>query len=143
MVVLGIAIALYRRLKVEDLRRTTNSGDRFAIVLLAIIIFSGFLLESVQILYSSIFDQMAKDYSGAVETEEIKPLKAYWEQEFGVVFPGAVHPTDPEYLKKGRLLREESCAACHTRPKADFVSYPIAKAIRPAGYSTRSGSTSG
>jgi len=133
MVVLGIAIALYRRLTVEDLRRTTNSGDRFAIVLLATIIFSGFLLESVQILSSSIFDQMVKDYSGAVETEEIKPLKAYWEQEFGVVFPGAVHPTDPEYLKKGRLLHEESCAACHTRPKSAFVSYPIAKAIRPAG----------
>ena len=36
-----------------------------------------------------------------------------------------------DLLSKGKELHEMSCAACHTHPRSAFISYSVAKMIRP------------
>lgn len=130
MVVLGVAIAVYRRVTLKGLRIITKATDIYAISILAVIMISGFALEGVKIISFSIFDQMVEDYAGADDPEEIKPLKALWAEEYGVVFPDFPDSFEPALLEEGRELNEESCAECHTRPIWSFVSYPLAKALK-------------
>lgn len=132
MVILGVAFALYRRIALKSYRKTTNFNDIFAIILLSIIIISGFLLEGTQIISSRIFDQMVEDYMGTDDMEEINPLKAYWDRDFDVVFSDSVIVADQMLLEEGMTLHEENCAFCHTKPSAAFISYPIAKIMKPA-----------
>ena len=131
MAVLGLAIAAYRRLTIKSLRLITKTADLYAIIILVIIMISGFLLEGVKIVSSSVFDQMVEDYADPDETEETRLLKLYWAKEFGVVFPELSDSLDSDEIEQGREVHEASCMDCHTRPHWAFVSYPIAKAITP------------
>lgn len=130
MVVLGVAIAIYRRMTRKGLRRITKATDIYAISILAVIMISGFTLEGMKMVSFSIFDQMVADYAGIDDPEEIKPLKALWAKEYGVVFPDFPDSFEPGLLEEGRELNEENCASCHTRPIWAFVSYPLAKALK-------------
>jgi len=131
MAVLGLAIAAYRRFTIKNLRLITKTADLYAIIILVVIMISGFLLEGVKIVSSSVFDQMVEDYADPDETEEIRLLKLYWAKEFGVVFPALSDSLDSDEIEQGREVHEASCMDCHTRPHWAFVSYPIAKAITP------------
>ena len=124
MVLIGLAVAWLRRKILNSVKKTTNNTDRYVIIILALIIISGFLLEGVKIISSSIFDQMNEDYAELEDPEEIKQLKLYWAKNFGVVFPDS-DLKDSELLEIGRDLHEENCMDCHTRPNQAFVSYPI------------------
>ena len=130
MVVSGVAIAIYRRVTLKGLRIITKATDIYAISILAVIMISGFALESVKIVSFSIFDQMVEDYAGIDDPEEGKPLKALWAKEYGVVFSDFPDSFEPDLIEEGRELNEESCAECHTRPNWAFVSYPLAKALK-------------
>ncbi|MCP4350314.1 MAG: 4Fe-4S dicluster domain-containing protein [Desulfobacterales bacterium] len=132
LVLVGLAVGIYRRLAFKNIRMTTNTGDGFALTIIAVIIVSGFFLEGAKIISAPVFDEMVEDYSGTDDAEEIMQLKAYWAKEFGVVFPEPVDTSDREILAQGEIVNEENCASCHSRPVSAFVSYPIAKGLKPA-----------
>ncbi|OQY58968.1 MAG: hypothetical protein B6245_09080 [Desulfobacteraceae bacterium 4572_88] len=133
-VLAGVAGAIYRRFaSAGKAGPTTGTGDIFALILLWVIVFSGFLLEGTQIISAPIFDEMVQDYSGTDDAEEISHLRAYWSEEFGVVFSPAADTSDQNILSMGQELHEENCADCHSAPQSAFVSYLISEAISPAG----------
>jgi heterodisulfide reductase subunit C/nitrate reductase gamma subunit len=128
---LGVALAVYRRLTVKGMRLTTRAMDRYATSILAVIAITGILLEATKTVSYTAFDEMVEEYSALGGEEEIKPLKAYWEKEFGVVFPEAIGPADEAMLKEGMEIHENECSACHSRPQWAFASYGVARAIKP------------
>jgi heterodisulfide reductase subunit C len=130
LVIIGLCVALYRRFILKPPRLNTNSMDNYAIIILAIIMISGFLLESTKIGSWSIYKQMVEDYADSTEPEEIKPLTAFWVKEFGTVSPDMKAPFDTEIIEQGREIHEMSCASCHSRPQWAFVGYPVAKVIK-------------
>ena len=129
MVVAGVLLALYRRLTCRGMRTTTGSADYVALIILAVIIGSGFLLDSVQIFSEPVFDRMVVDYLGSDDPEEIEPLKAYWADQFGVAFADLEGTPDRDLFDQGREIHEGSCASCHSRPVWAFVSYPLSAAL--------------
>ena len=130
LVIIGLCMALYRRFILKPPRLNTNSMDNYAIIILAIIMISGFLLESTKIGSWSIYKQMVEDYADSTDPEEIKPLTTFWVKEFGTVSPDMKEPFDSEIIEQGREMHEMSCASCHSRPQWAFVGYPVAKAIK-------------
>ena len=131
LVMVGVAIAIWRRIKAPSLRLTTRTMDWFAIVLLAVIMLSGFALEANKIISQAKFLEMSEQYAGTTDQEELKPLKAYWAKHFGVVFSDLKGPVDEDLLENGQEMHQDNCAECHSRPNSAFVSYPVAKAISP------------
>ena len=131
LLLLGLAIAAYRRFRDKVLRLTTGRQDIFALVLLGVIILSGFMLEASKIVSPQRFQEMVQEYAFIQDDRELQALRAYWGRDFGVVFPGPETPREPELLEKGRDLHDLNCAQCHSRPSTAFVSYGIAKAVGP------------
>ncbi len=129
MVMAGIFMAVWRRLRSPVLRKTSRKRDWTALVFLFLIISSGFLLESVKIISPAIFYDMTDSYLITNDPGELENLKGYWAQNFGVAFPDF----SPDNYDKayGRQIHEESCAACHSRIDSAFISYPLAKILRP------------
>ncbi len=128
MVLFGILVAALGRMRRNRFFRATSRSDRLVMFLLALVIVSGFLLESVQIVSAPIFDQMVDDYMGTDDTEIRDPLKAYWAKEFYVVF--SEQPSSQD-LETGQTLHEENCAACHSRPGSAFLSFSLSRLVGP------------
>lgn len=135
MVLFGIVIAVCRRVTSKRLKRLTTSHDVFALVILAVILFSGFLLEAGKMVSEPIFNQMLEDYADLRDPEEIQALQGYWAKNYGVVFSGSPHLSDPDFVAKGEELHFDNCAACHTRPAAAFVSFPLSRLLEPVAVS--------
>ena len=133
LVLLGIVIAGGRRLSSRGLKKATTPHDVLALVLLAIIIFSGFFLEAGQIVSEPVFDQMVENYANLDDSEALEALQSYWAEHYGVVFADAPDLSDPGILAAGKEVHQENCADCHDRPTAAFVSYPISRVIKTAG----------
>jgi heterodisulfide reductase subunit C/nitrate reductase gamma subunit len=131
MVLAGAGMAVYGRSREGVRRALTKSSDWIALGILAVVIVSGFATESTQILSASIFNQMVEDYLGTDDQTEIRALQAFWSQSFGVRFPHPAALDEPQLRATGRSLHEESCAVCHSRPQAAFVSYPLSRALAP------------
>ncbi len=129
LVLLGLGIALVRRLRIKLLRRVSAGGDWFALALLAAIVGSGFALEAVKILSPSVFERMVADYLPVADEQEIEALQAYWAVEYGVVFPDAA-PYPEELVAAGAAIDEFSCASCHSPTTSAFVSYPLSRALQ-------------
>ncbi|MCP4134908.1 MAG: 4Fe-4S dicluster domain-containing protein [bacterium] len=138
MVIVGVALAIFRRARAQKgfLRNTLN--DKFIMFIVAVIMLSGFLLEASKITSAPVFDRMIQDYSILKEPEEIKPLKVHWAKEFDVVFSDITKQdlANKTLLDEGKVSHEDNCAVCHTRPGAAFISHPVASVLKPlAGYS--------
>ena len=134
MVIVGLGIAIHRRRTHFRLKQITTKPDYFAIVLLAVIMISGFGLEAAKIISSGVFDDMVEEY-GSLDEDELPALKAVWQEEYNVSFPGETIEVDPEILEEGRVLNEDNCMACHANPKWAVVSYPISIFMKPfAGF---------
>jgi heterodisulfide reductase subunit C len=133
VVIAGIVIALYRRLCSKAPRPKTTGQDYYAIVILAVIMISGVLLEGTKILSHSTYEEMVEEYTGLdeEETEELRALEAYWVQEFGVASPEAKGPFDKNTLAQGKELHEMSCADCHSRPQWAFMGYGVSRVVSP------------
>ena len=131
LVIIGVCMAIYRRSILKAPRLTSNPMDIYAIILLAIIMVSGILLEGAKIGSYSRYKQMVADYAGIEEEEEeFKALTAFWVKEFGTVAPDIKEPFDTEFLEEGRDMHEMSCAGCHSRAQWAFVGYPVARAFK-------------
>jgi len=133
LVILGAAIAIYRRFILKVPRLITNGMDIYAIVIVAVIMLSGIFLESTKMVAYSDYQRMVNEYSGLSDPQELKALEAYWVKEFGTVSPNLRGPFDEETLAQGRELHESSCAECHAKPQWAFAGYGAAKVISPVG----------
>ncbi len=143
LVIIGVAIAIYRRVRHRGPMLITRYTDRYAVILLAVIMISGYVVESSKIVSESVFIRMMKDFSSAPDPadevaikafwlSEGNALKAYWTSEYGTVFADFKTPITPELIARGKQLNEESCASCHAPTRTAFISYPLSRALRPA-----------
>ena len=130
MVILGLIIAVQRRKKNIQLRLISKRPDYIAIVVLAVIMISGFLLEASKIISTPIFDEMVDDWS-MLDDDELSTLKVYWQEEYGVVFPNQTIEVTQGALEEGEEINDEYCASCHSKPVWAFASYPISVGMRP------------
>jgi len=100
------------------------------------------LLEGLKITSYSAYQAMVEDYGGGSDEAEAKALEAYWVENFGVVSPNIQQPVSAEVLTLGKDAHDASCRECHSRPRAAFVSYPIARILKPFAISLdRAGGT--
>jgi len=133
LVIIGICMAIYRRFILKPPRLHTNPMDIYAILLIAIIMVSGILLEGTKIGSYSLYKTMVTDYAGIEEgEEEFTALTAFWVNTFGTISPDIKAPFKDEILAEGKELHEMSCAGCHSRPQWAFIGYPIARALKGA-----------
>lgn len=131
MVIAGIGIAIFRRFILKVPRLKTNAMDHYAIVILAVIMLSGVLLEGAKITSPTEYQAMVEDYAGLEDQEEIEALESYWVQNFGTVSPNVQAPFDEDVLLMGQDLHEASCMDCHSPPQWAFTGYATAKLIKP------------
>ncbi|MBW2172520.1 MAG: 4Fe-4S dicluster domain-containing protein [Deltaproteobacteria bacterium] len=132
LVFLGVAIAVYHRFIMKGHRVITSAMDYSVLAILAVIMVSGFLLEASKIVSYSRYQKMVEEYAGLENEKELAFLEAYWVSEFGVVSPNTQGPFDKETLEQGAMLHKMSCMECHSPSGWAFVSYSLAKAIKPA-----------
>ena len=131
MVMAGVGIAVYRRKTNFRLKQISKHPDYLAIVLLSLIMISGFGLEAAKIISSGVFYDMVDEYGAMDYDEELPALKAVWQEEFNVRFPGETIPVTPELMEEGWIINEDNCAACHSNPRWAFISYPVSIAMKP------------
>ncbi len=131
LIVIGIALALYRRFIRQVHRPLTSRMDIAAMVMIGAIVLSGFLLESVKITSHSTFQTMSEEYAGGSDPEELKSLESYWVENFGLVSPELKGPFDQATLAKGKTAHEINCAQCHASAQWGFVGYAASIPMRP------------
>lgn len=131
LVIVGLLLAVVRRALVKRAQITTTGMDVYAIVILAVIICSGFVLEGLKIASMQEFTAMVEDYGDPEDAQATNALKAYWVAEFGVVAPEVSLPVSADLMESGREAHEASCVSCHSRPQAAFVSYPFSRLLAP------------
>lgn len=132
MVLAGVAIALFRRFVMKVPRLKTRGMDIYAILIVALIIGTGFLLEGLKITSYTSFKEMAEEYGGLSETdEEFKALESYWAANLGTVSTRVKTPFDKEVLEAGLELHEESCIDCHAASQWAFGGWLTAKLLTP------------
>ncbi len=131
LVIIGLAIALYRRFILKVPRLRTSGRDHYAIIILAVIMISGVVLEGIKITSYSAYQDMVNEYTVMADEEELRALEAYWVERFGVVSPDVKGPFAAETLELGREAHEMTCAQCHSPPQSAFLGYATAKMITP------------
>jgi len=131
MVIVGIGIAIYRRIVMKVPRLKTNPMDSYAIIILAIIMLSGIFLEATKITSHTRYQEMVEEYSDTDDEEELRTLESFWVQNFDVVSPTVKGPFEEEILAQGAEIHDMSCAACHSRPGSAFTGYAVAKITKP------------
>jgi heterodisulfide reductase subunit C/nitrate reductase gamma subunit len=132
LILIGISIAIYRRFILRVPRLRTSPMDVYAIVILAVIMISGFLLEATKITSYTKFQDMVEEYTVQADEEELRTLEAYWVAKYGVVSPKVKGPFDAETLEAGQEAHEMSCVECHSRPQWGFAGYTASRIIKPA-----------
>ena len=131
MVLVGVIMAIARRIRAGSRRRSTSGPDVIALCILAVIILSGFLLEATKITSYTRFNSMVAEYSDPTDKPVVAALRDYWAAEYGVVFPGVKRPFPRKTMERGRKVHVESCGECHSKPGWAFVSRGISLGLSP------------
>src|SRR6056297_1190304 len=131
LVIIGVVIAIYRRFIKSRPYFKTNFQDAYAIIIIAVILFSGILLNGVKITSYTVYQDMTYSYMGMASDEELDALEAYWVKNFGVVAPHPVEALDADSLETARDLHDMSCASCHSSSQSAPLSYAAAQLISP------------
>ncbi len=131
MVIGGVIMAVFRRYFSPHPRLRTGPKDHYAVIILAIIMLSGFALEGLKITSHSEFMRMVEDYAGLDDEEEINALEAVWVAEYGTVSPNMEGPFEENLLSTGLEVHEGNCLDCHASAKWAFTSFTVAKIINP------------
>ncbi len=132
MVIAGILMAVYRRLKMPRPRLKTRSMDYAAIGIVIVIILSGILLKGSKIASESEFMRMVEDYSHIYYyDEEVEALKSYWVQNYGLISPEISPPFEESVLEEGAELNDMFCVTCHSQSQWAAVSYGSSKLTYP------------
>ena len=130
MVIVGVAVAIYRRFILKVPRLKTDVMDKYAIIILAVIILSGIFLKGTKITSFSRYQEMVEEYADTDDEEELRALESFWIKEFHVVSPNTRAPFDKEILEQGKELHESSCSACHSTPQSAFTGYVVARGTK-------------
>ncbi|MCG6877712.1 MAG: 4Fe-4S dicluster domain-containing protein [Deltaproteobacteria bacterium] len=131
MVLTGLGIAFYRRHRSKTGRLFSHAMDHYLLILLAVIMISGLLLEGSKIVSYKRYQNMMEDYGDVEGGAEAKALESFWVAKFGVASPNVKGPFDEATLSQGKQLHETNCAACHSRPQWAFLSYGVSRGIKP------------
>lgn len=131
MVLIGVGLIILRRIFVRGLRQTTRTRDRLAIILLAVVLLSGFALQALKITSATSFNQMVTEYAGLDDPEEIKALRSVWAADYGVMFVPGQTGDGEELMDLGRELNQDSCVECHSPAQHAFASYGLSVILRP------------
>jgi heterodisulfide reductase subunit C len=120
-------------------RRATGRADLAILVLLAVIIASGFGLKASKIISQARFTEMVTEYAGLQPGTELTALKAFWRDNYGVVFAGEPLPADPATLAQGQEAHQSYCETCHSRPQSALGSWALSRLLAPAATSLDAG----
>jgi heterodisulfide reductase subunit C/nitrate reductase gamma subunit len=132
MVLAGVTIAIIRRYFIRPRRLRTGPRDHYAIIILAVVMFSGIALEGLKITSHNEFLLMVEDYAGLDEDEEeFSALESVWVNDYGVISPNIEPPFDDDLLETGRELHADNCLDCHASAKWAFTGFTMAKIIKP------------
>lgn len=131
MVLTGLGIAFYRRYRSKTGRLFSYAMDHYLLILLAVIMISGLLLEGSKIVSYKRYQNMMEDYGDVEGAAEAKALESFWVAKFGMASPNVKGPFDEATLSRGKELHETSCAGCHSRPQWAFLSYGVSRGIKP------------
>lgn len=135
MVIVGVGISIYRRHIQNTPRLNSNIMDVYTIAIVAAIIISGFLLEGAKITSYDVYkNDMYDEYLADEDEEIIEALESYWVENYGLVSPNYAPPFDEELLELGAEMNE-NCMDCHSSTRSAFISYGVAKAIKPVAVS--------
>lgn len=129
MVLVGIGIAIYRRISLKPQRLLTSVGDWAALVFIGVIVISGLLLAGAKMSSYTMYQNMVDEYA-SLDEEEGKALEAFWVQENGVVSPHIAQPIDAELVARGREVNADSCITCHASSRTAFASFAMATISR-------------
>lgn len=132
MVLAGVVVAVIRRFFLKIPRLMTNSMDKYAIGILAVIILSGFLLSGLKITSKTEFSDMAEEYAGWLSQEELQALESYWVSDHGLVSSDVTRPFEADVMQQGKQAHESYCAYCHAPAQSAFASYSTGKVLSPA-----------
>jgi len=133
MVLAGLVLALIRRaMRPKEDRLKTTGRDWYALILVAVIIASGFMLEATKITSQTVFGQMVEEYSDSEAAGDISALESLWVTDYGLVTTNKTS-LDSATLAKGRELNDNNCLDCHDKPGSAFVSYPLSRIFGSAG----------
>ncbi|MCF8110476.1 MAG: 4Fe-4S dicluster domain-containing protein [Desulfobacteraceae bacterium] len=130
IVLAGVVIACVRRFILKIPRLVTTGMDKYAIIMVAVIILSGFFLEGLKITSKTEFSNMVNNYAG-LQGEQARALEAYWASENGLVSKEVNPPFEKDMLEQGEMLHQSYCAYCHSPAKSAFASFSVAKIISP------------
>jgi len=130
MTLLGVILMVYRRARSHSLRSLTLFQDWAALLVIAGIILSGFLLEASKIISPAVFDRMVYEYSVIDDGAEITALQTVWAKKYGVVFFGETSTSEATF-EEGLSLNDDSCVDCHSDTSSAFVSRPLSSILRP------------
>ena len=125
MVLVGLGLAVYRRIQLKSKRLKSAADDWAALIFIAVIIFSGMLLEGAQISSYSVYQRMVEEYSSAADETEAKALEAYWVSENGLVSPHFSQLPSAEQVAAGKVVHADSCIDCHASNVSAFASYTL------------------
>jgi heterodisulfide reductase subunit C len=131
LVLMGVGLIIYRRLSVRGLRQITRGADRLAIILVVVMLLSGFGLQALKITSASIFERMQEEYAGLGAPPQLQALRSVWAEDYGVVFAPGQTSQDPGVLALGQKLNEDSCVQCHSPARHAFGSYALSVVLRP------------
>ncbi len=131
MVLVGLLIAVCRRLIFKIPRLKTNAMDHYAIIILAVIMVSGLLLEGMKIASPIVFADMQDEYSSLDDESDIQALESFWVKEYGLASSNVKEPFDLEVIESGREINEDNCESCHASNKWAFTGYATARLLRP------------
>jgi len=113
-------------------QRKIHLKGLFTILLILMVIVSGFLLEAVKIMSEPVFLEMVEEYSDIDETTGLEDLKIYWERQYHVVFNETLLITE-EKFGAGKQLNEKFCIECHSPVKSAFISRSITLPLKKTG----------
>jgi heterodisulfide reductase subunit C/nitrate reductase gamma subunit len=131
LVIFGMALGLFRRFALKKPRVFSHAQDVYVLVALGVIGISGPLLLGAKMASYTTYQTMVKDYTFEHSEKELLALEAYWVNNFGLVSPTLSPPFPKETLELGKTTHEQTCASCHSGHRSAFLSFRVAKAIRP------------
>ncbi|WP_163338428.1 4Fe-4S dicluster domain-containing protein [Desulfopila sp. IMCC35008] len=129
MVLVGVGLAVYRRILFSSKRLKSYPSDWIALILVGGVALSGMLYEGTRITSYSVFMEMVDEY-GAFEDEELVQLESYWVAANGLVSPNVKTPVAAEMVELGREANSMSCIECHTANGSAFASFTLRPVTR-------------
>ncbi|MFH2091523.1 MAG: 4Fe-4S dicluster domain-containing protein [Pseudomonadota bacterium] len=134
LVLIGSLAFLIRRtlhIRLNKDKKIKSKGV-VTILMILLLIGSGFLLEATKIISEPIFMEMVQAYSD-MDEEELVDLKVYWKDNYTVYFDENLQAT-AEQLENGQILNENFCLYCHSPIKSAIISHALAKTIYNSGH---------